>query len=45
VELHDIGVVEDPVPGDGVLMSGDAQRYSGESSVHEAALQPGDQFC
>jgi hypothetical protein len=45
VELHDIGVVEDPVPGEGVLVGGNTQAYYGELSVHGAALQPGDQYC
>ncbi len=44
VELHDVRVVEDPVPGEGVLVGGDAQPYHGEGSVHGAALQQGDQY-
>ena len=44
VELHDLGVGEDPVPGEGVLVGGDAQPYVGESSFTGAALQPGDRY-
>ena len=41
VELHDLGVVEDPVPGESVLVGGNAQAYIGESSVHGGSPSAG----
>ena len=41
VELHDVRVGEDPVPGEGVLVGGDTELYGGESSVHRGSPSAG----